>query len=364
MFDTTNLWIEVILGDPPVSKLPRIKLNSNFFAMRAIKADSALNVGPLNDDLVLDQEGDGTVEAIIELGGEPSAQIANLSFYTNEELTSKLWGEEFGELRLLYAGQSIAGAQIYSDFNGGYLRLRDYTYDDDIVIDAGQENPRLKVQFPDSVINSEEILDEPGLASDINSSGAAISAAGVTNIVYASITIPNAGYIIATGSGVGAISGTSHGNIILGLETTYSGEPTGPYDVSYGSNNAAQTEYTTSWYPIYIERSFYYANSTTVNIFFNARRNYTDGTATVYYGKVRLLYIPTSYGSISKIASADDAADFENTVPVQVSDLEGKNAATMFEVDLRELELKAKEARIKALKAELELQQAKEKARE
>ena len=72
---------------------------------------------------------------------------------------------------------------------------------------------------------------------------------------------------------------------------------------------------------------------------------------------ITAMFVPSSYGEVKTLIANSDAAGFDNATPVSVVDDE-LGTQTMFEVDLRDLELKAAKAQADAERARRELLQA------
>jgi hypothetical protein len=358
LFESAEIWLGVVLGNPPVAKLPRVQMTSNFFAMRAITADTALAVGRLTHDLVLDQEGDGSTEARIDLGNSPSEQYANFTLYHNGDRIVHIYGETYGDMLMKHKDEATDGVRLLCNTYGGALSLGSYSSSDEVFLNPGATELDEKVVLPESSIEAEEILDEPGIAQNDDYSGETISPTGVTNIVGATINVPGPGYVVAMAHGIGRIAGTSLGSAIVGLELAYNTTPNSAYATSFGFTNAEFSEWVVNFSTIAVQRIFECAEATTLNVYLNGYRAYDAGEARVLYSHILLTYYPTAYGGITKTVSASEAGGYDNAVPVQVSDLDGKKTETMYEVDIRELVSKARLARIKALEAELELKNA------
>jgi hypothetical protein len=255
-------------------------------------------------------------------------------------------------------GYAAGGATNYAGYFSGPLKVSTTSGDN-------------AVQLPSSSISASEILNEPGITRGRNNSSVTISTTGVTNITSSTITVPAAGYIVARAHAIGRIYGTTIGSIAVGIETAVTTSPTIGERTTFGASDesvGAVSKY--RWGSLAPERVFYVSSAGSYTYYLNAYRAWTGGTGTVWYSKLVLTYIPTSYGTVAATASAAESAQFEN---VSVETVLSDNAAdgeaaekTVYTVDLRELELRAAKARAEAERAEKELLEArmKEKDRE
>ncbi len=122
--------------------------------------------------------------------------------------------------------------------------------------------------------------------------------------------------------------------------------------------------YTTYYFSCSSDDVYYVTDTDPQTYRLEARRSTAEGgTTRIAKGRLTAKYYPTSYGSVSSIVTNPD--NHPNAVPIHIED-EHDKAQTVYEVDLRELELKVKEAElrekeahIERLEAERELERAK-----
>jgi hypothetical protein len=154
-----------------------------------------------------------------------------------------------------------------------------------------------------SAVTAAKTLDEPGVASVLRSSSATIANTGVTNITSRSISVPSAGYVIATAGGYFQLYGTSLGNILVGIETAAASQPTNHVAFGYQNN----TVFSTSgyvWGSLQYIRVFPVASSGTYTYYLNAFRGWSNGTASVWSARLVLIFVPTNYGSVTDISES------------------------------------------------------------
>ena len=243
---------------------------------------------------------------------------------------------------------------------GGELKLYDSDGTMEIELYAGAASNDSKVALPDSSINSDEILNEPGLAHG-TASMVSLSTSQ-TDIATVDVNVPAAGYVYVLGrcdvyiydhtelSGV-TLNIYSTADSVVGDWLCFTGLPSGL--------NRRE--------PAVVDAIFYCSPPGTYTFTLEGNKLVASGSALAMNVSLTAIYIPTSYAAVTTLAK--DPGDVPNAVPVPVYDHEGNpTGETRYEVDLRYYELKAKEAqlrekaaRIKTLEAELELQRARDR---
>jgi hypothetical protein len=265
------------------------------------------------------------------------------------------------------AGASLAAG---ADGTGSRLLLYDGGGTPQIELRAGEPGD-FSVTLPDSAISNSEILDEPGLA--FNRRTTLISNLAKSNtsqdFVSVNITTPADGYVAVEGVGYFSCQGD---DAAFGWaqvsETSNRVQESGQFHwvgpTGFGNTSGDYTYHSIPIKRFYFKAqgsyTFYLQGNAYVS---NAVSSDVDLLAPTW---LQATYYPVAYGTASTLA--ESAGDFESATQVSVKDpLTGK-ASQVYRVDLRELELKSKAARLKALeaqqdalKAELELQRARMK---
>lgn len=210
------------------------------------------------------------------------------------------------------------------------------------------------VQLPDSSIHSAEILDEPGLASEVSSAYVSLTP-GMTDIETVSITTPSDGYILVQGDCYVQTDGaTSDNHIRCQIDEEEGGDVVVPYFTQVGQwayHSTVAHSYAISAHRIYYKP----AGNYTFRL--EGEATSTAHTTNAINATVTALFIPTGYESVKSYVS--DPAGFDNAAPIEVAaDNNSASTETAYEVDLRELEVKALRERAEALKAERDLYEA------
>jgi len=234
------------------------------------------------------------------------------------------------------------------------------------LLDVVGEGGDGSVNLPDDAIASPEILDEPGLASNVVSSTVTLTQRSTATQALTSVTIvlPAAGYVLVRGEAYLEIYGTSQRNqayVQVGSEPSTGA--LGPQSrlIGNGDNDASS------------RRHYMYVGSE--QIFYKEAGNYTfafEGLAHPMNGsnaitniqapRITALYIPSSYGSVASFVgrgSADFVLMGEHVNwPSATDSITTVKIDDFYKVDLRELELKVLRTRLDAEQAERELLRA------
>jgi hypothetical protein len=350
-----DLWLGIKVGsDPELS--PRTKLVSAAYACHAGTVDDIYvdEVGDaMTGDLLFDYDDNGETDGLFDV----ESYYSNIELYSDQALTAKLWGWEFGELQLGHNSDGLARADIAAMYNGGKLGLADNTGTGVIFLDGGSTGDNAAI-FPEDAVNSIEILDEPGIVHSENISAVVFNKTSMSDIVTISITIPTDGYIFVMGRCTSELWGTTSSNqAYIQIDETAGGLQSGVY-VLLGAGSFATA--TAHEYPVYVDRVYYKSAGTYEFRLEGMMRANANGSGDAYYSTITATFYPTSYASVKTISA--DYSDHAEAEAVTTIDPFTKAEKTMYEVDLRYYELKAKEAKIKALEAELELRQAEREA--
>jgi hypothetical protein len=351
-FTKPDRWLGITVNTDP-ELTPRTKFTSVTYSYRALRADSAET---LVEDIYLDETGDdltghlnlgaGGIGGNVEIGPD----YANLRLRNNNSNTTEIYGELFGEI-ILYDMDYTSTANLTAhSSSGGELELSEGDGTLSMRLYAGGSSGDLKVILPDSAINADEILDEPGVARE------SYSMVTLTDeyqtLASVDITTPAPGYVYLIGRCDVYLAGmTEYTGVTLLID-----EPTG---TSIGNflGFVSGPVGTDRRHPAMVDAVYY--NSAAGTFTYTLYGVLLVETGTHYAMNITLtaIYLPTSYAAVSGIVS--DPTDFPDAVPVPTYDLEGNPTnEIMYKVDLRHLELRAKQERIEALEAELELERA------
>lgn len=166
-------------------------------------------------------------------------------------------------------------------------------------------------KIAENAVTTAQLLDEPGIARGENGDGVLVDLLNITNVASQTITVPGPGFIVARGYGYAGLTGLSIGNVVMGIDTALSVMPNAPNLTLFGSDGELLSISLTRWGSLSTERIFQISEAGTHEYFLNASRgSSTAGSATIWYGKLTLMYFPTSYGAVS--ISADNGVPDRN----------------------------------------------------
>ncbi|MEZ5357332.1 MAG: hypothetical protein R3F48_00785 [Candidatus Zixiibacteriota bacterium] len=393
IFDNQTRYLGITIGND-VELTPRTQFTASPYAYRALKADSAdvltnpdeyvrADSGVLTGTLHFDSDKDGQDEGSIVIGGFYSRLYLNHFDRETVTLLGDGYGfiilrngddgnyrvalsarDEGGRLRLADSlGVSRVELRAYEE--GGIFNLSDSTDNKVIRVDAGATGD-LSVILPDRAINSDEIADEPGIAAVVHNDYVSItSPSDLDEIERFLLYIPVPGYLKITARYFLRLGGTTGINgAFIQVDTLSGGSLTFPhYNFHYHSAFPSTGDH---YEPAAFSTLFYFNESGSgVRYFYLNGRLASGATGTAEIGRIQIIaeFYPTSYGGVKSLTN--DPTGFDNTTTVTITDDDG-NTSTMYEVDLRELEIKAKDKRIAAQKAyieQLEAEQELERAR-
>jgi hypothetical protein len=183
----------------------------------------------------------------------------------------------------------------------------------------------------------------------------------MADIATVTITTPNDGYVIVEGKCYASFTGTTASNkIYVQIDESAGGSQDFPYTTRAGMDAYPTTgEYL---FPVYASRVYFKAKGTYTFRMEGNVLSGSSGSRTAYHAILTAQYFPASYGSVGTVVSALEAAAFEQRTPAVKEPAEtganGPSAGTAYDVDLRELELRAVRAQQAADAARLELWRA------
>ncbi len=213
-------------------------------------------------------------------------------------------------------------------------------------------------------VSAEQILNEPGIdRTSYNFIDGISNTTEMENIYSITIAPPGPGYVYVSAKFQVALYNTMGLNGVYFQIDTLEGGVTRFPNCAYIKQSA------------FPDDGYYYFTSSIDQIYFvndSSERTYhleamknpsATGSVCIEYPKITAMLFPTSYAPVKSIVS--DPTGFNDAATIQTTNENG-NTTTSYEVDLHELELKAKEAKIASqkayieqLEAERELEQAK-----
>ena len=201
---------------------------------------------------------------------------------------------------------------------------------------SGIDSANESVRLPESAIDYQEILDEPGLTAAINIDQVALFTDAMTDLVTVDITTPADGFILLHGKCYLLLSGTTGpNNALIQIDEDEAGPSEFPYYTISGLGGFANTS--TSYFPVYVTRIFFKpAGSYTFRM--EGRASFSPPAEAKSWDHILTAdYYPTAYSGVKSLMS---------TLPISVEGLPVRinnrsnvtENGTYFEVDLRDLQ--------------------------
>jgi hypothetical protein len=211
------------------------------------------------------------------------------------------------------------------------------------------------VQLPDNSIDAQEILDEPGIA---NVDEGAFSSHLVSSYTYAPIdsvviNCPAAGYIAVDAGGIAHLTHTvgTASDIWFWVDETQISPSYYGFQTCTEPSAAPSSDYYLNFHSHWV-----YATGSGTRKFYLMSYNNSSIAQITYSNWVSAVYYPTAYGAVSSTVPEAAAGDFSVTStfhPGMAGNApETQPTATLVQIDLRELELRAAKARAEAERAD------------
>jgi len=194
------------------------------------------------------------------------------------------------------------------------------------------------VEFPDSAINADEMLNEPGITYNYEFNQKPLNTGEMSDLLTIDITIPDAGYIVVHGKCYVLLSGTTGANTVqIQIDDEEGGDPLFPHYTMAGLGGYVNTE--TNYFPIYVIRVFYeIAGTYTYRM--EGRANYPPPADALSWDHVICaVYYPTSYDAVNFISPFPIEHPKANPVIINNAYDSTRNGV-YYEIDLRHLEKK------------------------
>lgn len=385
-------WLEVTVNDGvnPPETLPRIELRTNPYTYRAATSQQAdsLAGNSFGDiaDMFVDEAAD-TMSGQLRIdwdhtGGKSTLEIENINngyLSTWSDFTGT-WGlsadanSDNGPFNLGVGGECLgdntanygvygvargfgsANFAVFGNAGDGINNFAGYFQGD---LEVQNFNGDAGVNLPDDAISASEILDEPGIAQG-RLAGSIILGGGaaLTTITSVTLTTPVDGYIHLHGRCyVGFVGGTSGQAFLQVSDVANATLDVGIYSLVTSTVSAV------NWDELCNHRTYFKAAGTHT-FYLEGMENYA-GTVEAGYATLTAMFFPKSYGTVSTVVAQGERGDFATASSIRAEGPgaglpdQGGSAAPVYEVDLRELELKVARAEAEAERARRELVEAK-----
>jgi hypothetical protein len=230
------------------------------------------------------------------------------------------------------------------------------------VLDVAGPAGDLSVNLPDNSIGPREMSGESGLSSTNSADDIILPQKSpvMSDLITTTITIPSAGYVIVSGGATMRASGTTQMNqAMMQIDDEAGGAFVVPYYIQAGLDAYPAKTEISNYFPMHTQRIFWREAGTHTFRVEARALNSNGGSAETRMQRpyISALFMPSSYGAVKTLVPSAEAA-FEQATPVSSVD-DNAGSRQLYEVDLRDLEIKAAQARLEAERLERELLRAK-----
>lgn len=299
---TGNRYLGMTVDTDPEIQ-PRTQFDAEPYAIRARTADSMVGA-----PYVL-RTGD-TITGNMYFDGDGLGKDAELLLYNDLSIMNLYQGgtksismeSEFATIILRdpdgdYSLRLNGGED--PEYDGGMIRIFNAHGVSQMSFNGGQTGD-LSVALLDNAINSNEMLNEPGIAFNTYSDIMEVTSSSMTDLLTVAIATPAPGYVHVTAKMVVRRTVPSpvdecNCGIYLQIDTAAGGSWTIPY-YSFVTSWVSTIEETTP----YVERTFYLNSAGTYEFRLEGSRyaSSEDCTVIAYHGSITAVYYPTYYGVI------------------------------------------------------------------
>jgi hypothetical protein len=327
----------------------------------AITADRLLAVGTTSSNGVVRVYENGVVGAEIGDAGGLGAYLHMFDTGGTPTATIEPDGDGNAGFFVINAGPGA----FYVDGNNGTGSASVYiTGAGSLTCFQTNQTGDVAVLLPDNSVSAAEILDEPGIAQG-HVTGIVGVPIGATmgDIVTVTLSTPASGYVVVEACGQHAVGGnaTAVSNYAeIQIDETAGGTFDLAHDYISGYyNSTAGTHTGLTFAPISIRRTYYKAAGVyTFRLEAYGTQNVSLSNY-IYNPTITATFYPTSYGSVTAAVTPEEASQFSDVQrAVSAGQLPQGTSSEGLLVDLRELELRATQARLQAEQAQRQLIEA------
>ncbi len=308
--ERSDLFVELtVMGE---TIMPRTRLAAAAFA----RAAADLRVTDDRDTAIIVTDG---VLHTLTVNGVDGRRRAEIS------------GEQYGLITLLdSAGPKVTAELSATPDSGGRLSLYDVDGAAAITLRGGLSGDNA-VQLPDSAISADEILNESGIVTAVNTSQIPIPTGFMKDLVTIDLTIPDDGFIHLSGKCYVLLSGTTGPNsAVIQIDLRDGGSTDFPYYQQVGLSGYVNTG--VNYFPVYVERT-YFAQAGTYEFRMEGRaENPLPAEVKSWDHILTATYYPSEYGAVSSVLMSPDG--FPSAQPVD--DPRTDSLGQRWEVDLRD----------------------------
>ncbi len=227
-------------------------------------------------------------------------------------------------------GNDSPAVKTYADSH--QISVFDYSGAEDIRLRGGIGGDEAVI-LPDSSVNADEMLNEPGIAVSVSPALKTLITDEMTDLITIKITIPTDGYIVVHGKCYLLLSGTTGPNrALVQIDENEGGPSNYPYYVLAGLSGYVNTGI--NYFPVYVTRTYHKSAGTYTFRMEGRAENPTPALAQSWDHIITAVFYPTEYEAVNAVVPTPegdpDAVPLHNAHP-DFPDREG----TFYKVDLR-----------------------------
>ena len=284
---------------------------SNWAASDLLRNDgTAVNIGSGKQDGMLHIYQNGSVDPVIELVRDNPDGGALFIYDSAGNPIASINNDLHGEGGFMYIARSTShpGFSVDGNYEGSNSTVVDIVGETSGMRFNTDVSGNASVVLPADAINSEEVLNEPGVASNGENSNTIIGT-DPTTIISRSITVPAAGYVLVMGSAQLIIVHTNGtpSRADFGVSESSTTWP-GNQDIMVGLPSVQESG--THYIPVSPHGLFEVVSAGTYTYYFLGELYDAGASFNARDPQLTLLYIPTSYGTVTPtLASAANSSE-------------------------------------------------------
>jgi len=202
----------------------------------------------------------------------------------------------------LIASDSADSAALATNANAHELIIFGLSSEDSAIVLSGTLAGDSSVTFPVDAINSDEMLNEPGLSGNSSLIRRTLVTGTMTDLVTVNIKIPEDGYIVLQGKCYAILSGTLGANITrIQIDDEAGGPSHFPYYTIAGLSGYVNTD--ENYFPIYVMRTIFAPAGAYQFRMEGMAMNPPPALAETWDHLLNATYYPTSYYGVKAITT-------------------------------------------------------------
>ena len=260
----------------------------------------------------------------LKVGGESILPRTKLNSIAYAFSSSELLGKDSTNIKAFETNSEKHQLTIFDSTGNSSITLQGVDGDSSVIL-------------PESAINADELLNEPGLTSSIELSLITLTNTEMMDLTKVTIEIPDDGYIVLIGKCYILLSGTTGANAALvQIDENEGGTTQFPYYTIAGLSGYVNSG--TNYFPAFVTRIYYKQKGTYTFRLEGKANNPLPAVAQTWDHILTAYYYSTSYQGVEAIIHSQAG----NLLPLPVSPDEHRDSQNYYKIDLKELEIKDK----------------------